>query len=1421
MTAGNIGKINISALAASSVGFAAFTENDIALVFAGDQLASYAKSGTTGTLLNKYAFTGYSYVTAYKHEGNYYFTLRNSTLKNIKIVQMNADGAKLNEYTHSYNYNYKTLLVSNDALYIGAKDAGNNDCILKLSLDGSSITSSVVLPAGYSWACNDSGYIVGRTDTKNGSGNYEYRVFHESDPSNFRTYSFGANAYNIFLLGSVAAFVYPAGNHLVLIDMPTGDELLNITDAKITNITPETMVNRFPQPIEGNKLVFASGLILSVDYNAPIIDGVTVKTLGTFGVETYVRAQDDGVVFNSVDGGTTWKKGLKNRIVENGTHTILVKDAAGNIVESEPIIVTNAVADGYYEENIAATAGQDAWARVHNSGVLEIVGASNQKLYTKLATGTSGATRPQFDEAADFIKTVKFGPTVTKIAPYLLQALNVEYIILPENPIAPDINAFDGMKKLKYIYNYCPTTQIGLYSFLSPSMTPSFVKAYGIASNIGFKTKIEGMMYPWEELTESNGPQKEVTSVSIDASKTFKKVYNIGEALNVTNMFVKVNYNDGTSSSIPVTADMVSGFDPFTLGAQTLTINTGEHTVTTTVTVEDRYVTLSLRDGVYKTEYIKGQALDLTNVSVLATRQSGGMDILPVTADMVTGYNPNTLGQQVVTITKGVGQCQYLVNVTNTLQSIVVSSTAHKTDYALYSELDITDLFITKTFANGETEIVPVTADMVSGFSSSTEGTKTLTINADGKTCTYDIEVVDTVNAIVPVITPESGRTVYVPGEDLDLSGIELTVVSASGSKTIPVTPDMVTGFDPETIGTQTITISYGGQTTTYDVEVKGVGSISGFDSQPKLEYNTGETFDASGAAVTVQTSDGQTITVPVKEEWFSEVDMSTPGTKTVTVTVGGVDYTFDVTVHDGSAIESIELIGVKTVYKQNQTAVAEGQARLTLKNGSTSLIDITADMFTSFNTSTLGTKTATLTINGVTKDFTIEVTALSVKSIALLSPITDYIQNQEFISGGKILITYEDDSTKQINLIEMYAVDFDSSLIGAHTVTVEYGGQSATYEINVSGKTVVNIEITGPRTEYIQNEPFYKAGKVKVEYSNGDIEYVALTSSLLSNFSTSTVGQFAVDVTYKGFTDNYLINVTEFTETTPVTISVVDESTNPVVTSTTLHVTVGGIYREVIAPNGAKIYSNDFRYSVYANGTYTFSVLGRDGKSTDSISIEVSNIDNKAPVIVFSTVGGDITSIQVDATDESGIHKAYAPDGSEITLPYIFDAKTTQGTFRVVDMAGNEASKDYLLTSVLIDGSAASTFVALDGIPDSWTNEAAIVKIGAQNTVDGVTGITTSEDIVSGMRSSIPKFRMMTAGLLDDVMLFGSGTNNTIIKEITVTDNKSIDYTVSTLTGSYNNSVVIDKIDMVDPDVTLTVTENRITVSQRQCFWG
>ncbi|MBQ9383355.1 MAG: bacterial Ig-like domain-containing protein, partial [Ruminiclostridium sp.] len=105
-----------------------------------------------------------------------------------------------------------------------------------------------------------------------------------------------------------------------------------------------------------------------------------------------------------------------------------------------------------------------------------------------------------------------------------------------------------------------------------------------------------------------------------------------------------------------------------------------------------------------------------------------------------------TEGKKTVTVTYKGKTATFDVNVTKTpviaVDSIAIATAPTKTTYKVGEELDVTGGTITVTYTGGkEAETIDITAAMCTGFDSTTEGTKTVTVTYEGKTATFEVTV--------------------------------------------------------------------------------------------------------------------------------------------------------------------------------------------------------------------------------------------------------------------------------------------------------------------------------------------------------------------------------------------------------------------------------------------------------------------------------------------------------------------------------------------------------------------------------------------------------------------------------------------------------------------------------------------------------
>jgi LPXTG-motif cell wall-anchored protein len=158
--------------------------------------------------------------------------------------------------------------------------------------------------------------------------------------------------------------------------------------------------------------------------------------------------------------------------------------------------------------------------------------------------------------------------------------------------------------------------------------------------------------------------------------------------------------------------------------------------------------------------------------------------------------------------------------IAKTLTSIAVTNKPTKTQYVVGQSLDLTGLVVTGTYNDGTTAPLTIASANISGFDSKTTGSKTVTVTFDGKTATFNADII--AKALTGIaVTNEPTKTQYVVGQSLNLTGLVVTGTYNDGT-TVPmtITSANISGFDSKTTGSKTVTVTVDGKTATFTVKI-------------------------------------------------------------------------------------------------------------------------------------------------------------------------------------------------------------------------------------------------------------------------------------------------------------------------------------------------------------------------------------------------------------------------------------------------------------------------------------------------------------------------------------------------------------------------------------------------------------------------
>jgi len=446
-----------------------------------------------------------------------------------------------------------------------------------------------------------------------------------------------------------------------------------------------------------------------------------------------------------------------------------------------------------------------------------------------------------------------------------------------------------------------------------------------------------------------------------------------------------------------------------------------------------------------KVEYNVGD--EFVAPAVTGTYSDGSTEAVEAT---FTGYDMATAGKQTVTVAVGDVTTTYTITVAaapvKTLESIAVAADA-KVEYTVGD--DFVAPVVTGTYSDGSTEEVEAT---FTGYDMATAGTQTVTVAVGDVTTTYTITVAAAPVTLVSIAVAADAKVEYVVGDEF-VAPVVTGTYSDGSTAAVEAT---FTGYDMATPGTQTVTVAVGEVTTTYAITVaepvKEIASIYVAEGYKSI-YKTGDEF----VAPTVMAK--YTNAYYADEEvaaTFDGYDMATEGKYEVTATYEDHTAKFNITVDDDAkVIVSIAVKDAVVDYELDDAFVAPTVV-VTYDDETTAEIT-TGAVFAGYDMATAGTQTVTVTYEGVSTTYEINVVDPAAKTVTSIEvdldkTKTSYYKGNVYADGDAVLkVTYDDGSVDYVKVTDAMITGFKTSSVGPKIVTVTYDSLTATYQINVS----------------------------------------------------------------------------------------------------------------------------------------------------------------------------------------------------------------------------------------------------------------------------------------------------------------------------------------------------------------------------------
>ena len=946
-----------------------------------------------------------------------------------------------------------------------------------------------------------------------------------------------------------------------------------------------------------------------------------------------------------------------------------------------------------------------------------------------------------------------------------------------------------------------------------------------------------------------------------------KVEYSYNTDLDLTGASMQLIWKNSNVTSVAITDSMISGYNKTSEGKQTITVTYNvEYVLSDGNKISDTIIKTFKVDVVNniskiditapsKTQYNHGESLDLTGGNIKVTYENGTEETRTMTTAMITESDGSTVNMSPTTydntnkVSKTLkieytedgktGTVNYPIEIINSLKSISLNGTP-KTSYNVNESME-TGLSITVNREVGSAETITVTSDMVTGFDTTTEGSKTATIsyteNGVTKTTNLNYTVADSVTGITLKTKPS--KTEYKYQEPLDITGGKITVSKGSGTQDIEITEGMVSGYDKTTLGKQTITITYGGQTVTYEVTVKDY--VTGIIVTPSVvtgKYNDElsklindnnityvVTYAKAGARTPVVLAESmvagysktsvaeQNLTITYTD---NDIDSATNGqifTAPLKITLNNATISISMKQQPSKTEygygDTIDLSGGKiTVIKENgdteEKVLTDSGVTVTEIDGSS--IDLSKVTFGDDNTTTKNLK---VTYDGKETSFTIKVINKVTKINMHTTPKTNYNVNDTLdlttdgTTPGEILVTRQTGVAEVVKLTDsrVNVTGFDSSVEHTNlplTVTFTENGvnQKATYNVDVKDTvTSVTLKVVPNKTEYKYNEELdVTGGEIEITKGSGTTT-INLDSSMVSGYDKTTLGEQTLTITYGGQTVTYEVTVKDY---------VTDISVSPTI--------VTGKYNDELSK---LISDNNITYTVtYAKGgaqspsaLAESMVAGYDKTETSKQSLTITYKDQDTnsytngqsfTATLDVTLSNKITGITITAptTNKYNHGDSLNLAGGEIELTYadgttrtepITSAKITEVDGSTLNMSPNasEYGADYTLSKTLKIEYTKDGITGTVNYPITIVNDVKSIDIHTTPTkvsynVNETLDVTDGEIKVT-RATGTPEIIPMTNQMVTN---FDSTKENTALKlNVEYTENgvtKTTDYTVS-----------------------------------------
>lgn len=465
-----------------------------------------------------------------------------------------------------------------------------------------------------------------------------------------------------------------------------------------------------------------------------------------------------------------------------------------------------------------------------------------------------------------------------------------------------------------------------------------------------------------------------------------------------------------------------------------------------------------------------------------------------------------------------------------------------KTQYLVGQNLVLDGLNVKAIYNDNSSKEIEISQIQISGFDTAAPGKKIVTVTYQGKTATFEIDVIAKELINIKVMSP--AKVQYIEGQELDLTGGKITAVYSDGSSEII---DLINneieiiGYDKNKIGSQKITVIYKNASAAFTVNVKAkeLVDISMSSLPDKVQYVKGQDLELAGGKILLRYNNGTSEEVDLTDSQVTITGYrkNKIGNQNLIVRYGRKRTSMTIEVVEKEVTSIFVTAPAKVQYLEGQELDLTGATIIaTYNDGSIEEgIAVTEDMISDYNSTIFGNQTITVTYQNQISIFNVNVKAKSIVGIEMLDNPSklQYIEGQEIdLTDGKIKIIYDNGSYDEVTIKLPMISGYENNKLGNQSITVSYGEFTTQFTVKVIEKAVTKLEMISlpKKLSYVMGQELNVEGALlQVEYNDGEIKNnIILTNDMCSGFDSSSLGIKTIDVKYEEGLVSFDVNVEE-----------------------------------------------------------------------------------------------------------------------------------------------------------------------------------------------------------------------------------------------------------------------------------------------------